>query len=329
MSITTYLETGSQDPRYNLAFEQYLLENRLEGDYLFLWQNANTIVVGRHQNTEEEINRPFVEEHNITVVRRGTGGGAVYHDMGNLNYSFITDAKDSEKLGMTQFTRPVVAALAKLGLSAEASGRNDILVDGKKVSGTAQRLHKGRILHHGTLLFESNPDMVAGSLNANPEKFKSKSSKSVRSRIGNIRPALKEDMDMPAFWQYLKEELSQGGFEESVLSKEELLQVEEIKTARYDTWEWNFGRSPAYDLCSSRHFDGGSLSVFLGVKKGIITGAEFRGDFLSRSPLDELCNALQGCPFRKENVDACLSEFSLQDMFGAITKEEILDTIFS
>ena len=141
MTIAThYLETGSQNPFYNLAFEEYVLRNRCEGDYLMLWQNDNTIVIGQNQNAEAEINRSFVEAHGIRVVRRMTGGGAVYHDLGNLNYSFITDAGDSAQLAMERFTRPVVEALRGLGLQAEASGRNDILVDGKKVSGTAQRL---------------------------------------------------------------------------------------------------------------------------------------------------------------------------------------------
>ena len=137
-----YMETHSQSPYYNLAFEEYVLTHRTEGDYLLLWQNDNTIVVGQNQNTEAEINRPFVEEHHINVVRRSTGGGAVYHDLGNLNYSFITDAGDKESISMARFTHPVVEALKGLGLQAEASGRNDILVEGRKVSGTAQRLCK-------------------------------------------------------------------------------------------------------------------------------------------------------------------------------------------
>ena len=164
----TYLETGSLDPHYNLAFEEYVLCNRREGEYLLLWQNDNTIVIGQNQNAEAEINRAFVEEHHINVVRRTTGGGAVYHDLGNLNYSFITDAGDSDQLAMERFTRPVVEALKALGLQAEASGRNDILVEGRKVSGTAQRIVKGRILHHGTLLFDANPSMVAGALRVDP-----------------------------------------------------------------------------------------------------------------------------------------------------------------
>ena len=162
MSCTTYLETGSFDPCFNLAFEEFVLCNRTEGDYLLLWQNRNTVVVGRNQNTEEEINRPFVSRHRIHVLRRMTGGGAVYHDLGNLNYSLITDAPDAERISMERFTLPVVNALRGLGLDAEASGRNDILVSGRKVSGTAQRLYRDRILHHGTLLFDSDPEMIAG-----------------------------------------------------------------------------------------------------------------------------------------------------------------------
>ena len=225
----TYLETGSLDPHYNLAFEEYVLCNRREGEYLLLWQNDNTIVIGQNQNAEAEINRAFGEEHHINVVRRTTGGGAVYHDLGNLNYSFITDAGDSDQLAMERFTRPVVEALKALGLQAEASGRNDILVEGRKVSGTAQRIVKGRILHHGTLLFDANPSMVAGALRVDPEKFRSKSTKSVRSRIGNIRDFLQQDMNLPAFWTFLKEQLAGSGMVTGALMPQELEAVEALK----------------------------------------------------------------------------------------------------
>lgn len=327
-TMTHYLETGSTNPFYNLAFEEYVLRHRTQGDYLLLWQNDNTIVVGQNQNAEAEINRSFVEAHGIRVVRRMTGGGAVYHDMGNLNYSFITDAGEAERLAMERFTRPVVEALKGLGLQAEASGRNDILVDGRKVSGTAQRLMGGRILYHGTLLFDSNPEMVSGALNVDPTKFQSKSAKSVRSRIGNIRQSLPTDMDLPAFWSYLRETLSGGGVQQDSLTAEELAEVEALKASKYDTWEWNFGRSPKYDLTNKRRFAGGSLEMGTRVEGGRIMQISFFGDFLAVSPLEPLTDALVDCAFRREDVSAVLDRFPLQELFGTITKEEILETMF-
>lgn len=324
----TYLETGSRNPYYNLAFEELVLTRRLDGEYLLLWQNDNTIVVGQNQNTEAEINREFVEAHGVSVVRRTTGGGAVYHDLGNLNYSFITDVGDAERLTMERFTRPIVAALRGLGLRAEASGRNDILVEGRKVSGTAQRVVRGRILHHGTLLFSADPGMVAGALNADPSKFQSKSAKSVRSRIGNIRDFLPRDMEIGAFWEYLKEFLSGDGMTAGHLTAEELAAVEELKRTKYDTWEWNYGRSPQYDLTNRRRFEGGGLEVRVQVKEGRITGVVFYGDFLSVSPLDGLTAALEGCAFRREAVAEVLDRFPVEELFGAITREEILETMF-
>ncbi len=324
----TYLETGSQNPYYNLAFEEFVLTSRREGEYLLLWQNDNTIVVGQNQNTEAEINRAFVEAHGINVVRRTTGGGAVYHDLGNLNYSFITDTGDAERLTMERFTRPIVAALRGLGLQAEASGRNDILVEGRKVSGTAQRVVKGRILHHGTLLFSADPGMVAGALNADPAKFQSKSAKSVRSRIGNIRDFLPRDMEIGAFWEYLKEVLSGDGMTAGRLTAEELSAVEELKRTKYDTWEWNYGRSPQYDLTNRRRFEGGGLEVRVQVKEGRITGIVFYGDFLSVSPLDSLTAALEGCAFRREAVAEVLDRFPVEELFGAVTRDEVLETMF-
>lgn len=323
-----YLETGSQDPFYNLAFEEYVLARRTVGDYLLLWQNDSTVVIGQNQNAEEEVNQAFAEKHGIRVVRRTTGGGAVYHDLGNLNYSFVTDAGDGAELTMERFTRPVVKALRGLGLRAEASGRNDILVEGRKVSGTAQRLLNGRILHHGTLLFDADSGMAAGALHVDPEKFRSKSAKSVRSRIGNIRDFLRVDMGISDFWAYLKTALAGEGFLTGTLTAEELHAVAVLKREKYDTWEWNFGRSPAYDMLNKRYWDGGCLEVRLSVKGGRIAEIAFCGDFLSRLPLGPLEAALRGTAFRREDVAGVLSRYSLRDCFGGITGDEVLETMF-
>lgn len=330
MGKIIYLETGSTDPYYNLAFEQYVLENRRDGDYLLLWQNENTVVVGRNQNTAEEIDPAFVREKRINVVRRMTGGGAVYHDLGNLNYSFITDLGDTEKLSIERFARPVCAALESLGLQAELSGRNDILAQGKKVSGVAQRIYKNRILHHGTLLFDSKPDMIAGALRADPEKFTSKSAKSVRSRVGNIRQLLPVDMELSQFWQAVLRELAGEGMEPSALSPEELAAIERLADEKYRSWDWNYGGSPAYGYINSVRYPQGRLEVRMDVEKGYIKDISFSGDYMALTDSEAVLSALRGLPHERQAVTAALEELGAQLTlaFGGISQEQIAGTMF-
>lgn len=324
----TYFETGSTDPEYNLAFEEYALLNKTEGDILLLWQNDNAVIIGRHQNAEEEIDRRFVEENGIKVVRRTTGGGAVYHDMGNLNYSFITDVKDAESLSIGAFTRPIISALAKMGVAAETTGRNDITIEGKKVSGNAQRIHRNRILHHGTLLFDSDPNKVAGALKADPEKFRSKSAKSVKSRIGNIKDHLDCDMRLCDFWQRLIDELTAGNMLRGSMSEKELVEIEKLADEKYRRWEWNFGSSPKYDRTAKSRFDGGTLEIKSSVADGRITDMAFFGDFMARRSADEVAKALIGCRFEREAAERVLSDLCLEDYFGGIKIDEILRVMF-
>ena len=326
MARSYYLQTHSTDPAYNLAFEEYVLKNCRKGDWLILWQNRNAVIVGRNQNALEEINRDFVQAHGIKVIRRNTGGGAVYHDMGNLNYSFITD-DDPSSPAASRFTQPVVDALKALGLDAEASGRNDILVSGCKVSGTAQHRSNGRILHHGTLLFDSNADMIAGSLNPDPTKFQSKSVKSVRSRVGNIRAFLKADMTLTAFWAYLETALISGGITPTTLPQDAMAEILALKNEKYDTWQWNYGASPKFDTCIRRRWSGGLLEIHLTVVHGQIQSVAIYGDFLALTPMDGLIRALTGCSYNREAISGVLQNFNLHACLGGITEEEFLTTI--
>lgn len=327
MAGTIYLETGSTDPRYNLAFEEYILTHRREGDYLILWQNASSVIVGRNQITAQEVNGDFAAKNGIRVVRRITGGGAVYHDLGNLNYSFLCDADDMAQRTASRFTQPVVAALQGLGLDAEASGRNDILVSGCKVSGTAEHILRGRVLHHGTLLFDSDAQTIAQVLTPDPLKLQSKGIRSVKSRVGNIRGFLPQDMTLPEFWNYLKTALAGSGFVAGSVTEEEKQQIRKLQAEKYDTWQWNYGSAPNFQLCCKDRWDGGILEVRLRVDRGKIQDIRIFGDFMALSSCEKLEQALLGCQYQKAAIAEAIEGFPLQDCLGGITKEEFLQTI--
>lgn len=320
-----YMETCSVDPAYNLAFEEYVLENFCTDSIVILWQNENTVVVGRNQNALQEINREYVEKNEITVVRRMTGGGTVYHDLGNLNYSFITDYND--EMSMEAFCAPVCKALRKLGLNAESTGRNDITVDGKKVSGVAQRIYKNRILHHGCILFNTDTSVLSGALNADPDKFISKGVKSVSSRVANIQDLLTDKINMDKFKYCVKMELIGEGAVMLGLPEAALQEVDELAEKKYRSWEWNYGKSPAYSFHNKKRFDGGTIEIFLDVADGMIREAAFFGDFMAQQDSTPACIALKGVRFNREDVMKALTLPDLERMFGGITKENIVDLI--
>lgn len=319
-----YLETHSQDPCYNLALEETVLTRRTAGDYLMLWQNDNAVIIGRNQNAAEEIDADYVARHGVRVVRRMTGGGAVYHDLGNLNYSFITDAGDAQ--GAARFTEPVVSALRALGLDAQSSGRNDILVSGKKVSGTAQRLCKGRILHHGTLLFDSDGDMIARVLRPDAAKFDSKSVKSVRGRVGNIRAMLNRDMTLAEFWAYLKTALADE-LEPVALTEQELALAQTLAREKYAAWDWTYAAAPPSTATARRRFPGGTVEVRIRICGGKVEDIVFYGDFLALRDLTPVQEALRGLPCRRAVLYEALQGFALEEYFGTIRAEELLEVI--
>ena len=240
-----YLETGSQNPFYNLAFEETVLRNRREGEYLLLWQNDNTIVIGQNQNAEGEINRAFVEAHDIHVVRRTTGGGAVYHDLGNINFTFIARNTAGSNFDFATFCRPVIKALESFGVPAQLNGRNDMTIDGKKFSGNSQYMKHGRVMHHGTIMYDSDLEVVTQALNVPKDKIESKGLKSVRSRVTNVKPYVQGDISTREFWERLREFMFQEyQLQPYTLTAEDLAQVERLKEQVYDQWSLELRRLP-------------------------------------------------------------------------------------
>lgn len=317
------------DPRINLAVEEYALNYLDPGEeYVILWQNEPTVVIGRNQNTLAEVNGPFIKERGIHVVRRLSGGGAVYHDLGNLNFTFIVDAEKERVSNFEYFTRPVIQALASLGVQAEFSGRNDITIDGKKFSGNAQYWSKGRLLHHGTILFNSDLAVVQEALNVKVDKLQSKGVKSVRSRVTNIYPYLKTPITIEEFKEVLWQYLIPGGGQEYVLSAEEWAVVHKIKEERYARWDWNYGASPECEIEKEARFTGGKLELKFNVRDGLLQNLHIFGDFFGRRDVKELAAKLNGTQYREEAVRKVLAESEFGEYFFNITREEFLQCLF-
>ncbi len=321
----------SKDPRFNLALEEYVLKYLEDkDDYVLLWQNENSVIIGRNQNTVEEINTSYVKEHDVSVVRRITGGGAVYHDLGNLNFSFVTKLKDNLN-NYEKFTAPVIEALKSLGVPAEFHGRNDIVVDGKKISGNAQSFFKDRMLHHGTILFDANLATVADVLNVKQDKIASKGIKSKRSRVTNIKPYLKEQVSMPEFKKTLLEylldtdDISKHVYE---LGKEDLDKIYELMEKRYKRWEWNYGESPDFSIEKAGRYEGGKVEFHFNVKEGRIDDVKIFGDFLGARDISSLEDKVRGLKYDENAFRDALKEEPLEEYFFNITLEDIIDCVF-
>lgn len=328
-----FIENNSIDPHYNLAFEEYIFKYlKSDEEFVLLWRNGPSIIVGKNQNTVEEINLEFVKENNINVVRRVTGGGAVYHDLGNLNFSFIVNADNSEKIDFKTYNVPIIKALEKIGVNCELSGRNDLVIDGKKFSGIAQSITKGRVLNHGTLLFDSKLETLSKSLNVKRDKIESKGVKSVASRVTNIKPYVKEDIDVLEFKQVLLKNIFEY-FNQPVeiyeLSDEDRKNIQKMVDERYGTWEWNYGRSPKFNYKGYNRFAGGCVETRLQVENGLIEGCKIYGDFFGKGDVKELEDKLQGVKYDFDEVSYVLKDISMDDYLGRVTKEEFLECLFS
>lgn len=318
-----YLESPSRDPYFNLALEEYVFERMDKSkSYFMLWQNDNTIVVGKYQNTAEEIDQAYVDAHGIRVARRLSGGGAVYHDKGNLNFTFIVDQADAPGLNFKIFVEPVIRALARFGVHAEFTGRNDLTIDGMKFSGNAQYARRGRLLHHGCIMLDSNLTSVADALRVKEAKFASKAVKSVRSRVTTINAHAPAPISMEDFKGALKEcAMASGELEPCTLTEEDLAAIRKLRDEKYATWAWNYGCSPAYDMRREMKFPAGLVTAHLSAEGGKIKAVRFYGDFFG-GELGELEGAMVGLPLDGHLTEA-LEALRVGDYMSGITAEEL------
>lgn len=323
-----YIESPSIDPYFNFALEQYVFDEMPKtNEYFMLWQNDNTISIGKHQNTIEEINAEYVKANNINIVRRLSGGGAVYHDLGGLNFTFIMDAGD-EDLNFRIFSIPVVKTLNRLGIAAEQNGRNDITIDGRKFSGNAQYLKNGRIMHHGAILFDSDLDKVAASLKVSPDKIESKGLKSVRSRITNLKEYLPAEITLAQFKDLLKEYIFEEATYQYILTDKDLEKVREIQKERYNTWEWNYGFSPKYGIKKERFVQGcGRIEINMEVENGVITKFLTYGDYFGIGDAVELWNLIIGKNSEEKELIEALKGIDINYFYKNLTAKELINII--
>ena len=327
-----YIESRHTDPYRNLALEQFVFD-RLdrEASYFMLWQNHNAIIVGKHQNTLEEINAAFVKEKNTTVVRRLSGGGAVYHDLGNLNFTFITDtaaSADKERgMDFSVFCETVREALRSLGVPVEISGRNDMTVEGKNFSGNALYIKQNRVMHHGTILYDCDMEMLSRVLRPGNDKIESKGIASVRSRVTNIRPYMKTDMGVADFWANLKSHMIAAfNMKELTLSSEHNAAVNELREEVYTQWIWNYGNSPPYNVRKARRIEGcGKIEILLDIEReGKIRNIAFYGDFFGNRDPAELGGMLIGHHLEYEELRSVLAAAEIRQYFHALDTETFL-----
>ena len=323
-----YIESDSTDPYYNLALEEYVFEDLDKGEeFLILWQNANSIIVGKYQNTAEEVNQSFVDEHHIRVARRLSGGGAVYHDTGNLNYTLIVDQKNNPDFNFSLFVIPVIEALRELGVNAEFNGRNDLTIGGRKFSGQSQYAKGGRIMHHGCIMLDSNLENVQDALRVKAAKFESKSIKSVRSRVTTINEHAPSPISMETFKETLKRHvLSTNNGGTYKLTPEDTAEIERLARDKYSTWDWNYGRSPACSIRRDAHFEGGLICVQMNVEYGSVSDIHFSGDFFGNRDLSQLEQSLIGLPL-DEHLKEKLSDLSVEEYIHGMSADLLADLL--
>ena len=326
-----YYISKTHDTAFNIALEEYCFKQLKDEDEIFLlWINEPSIIVGKYQNTIEEINTEYTREKGIHVIRRISGGGAVYHDLNNLNYTIISNRdKGQEGFNFKEFSKPIIETLAELGVKAEFTGRNDLEIDGQKFCGNAQAYIKDRVMHHGCLLFNVDFSALGDALKVSKDKIESKGVKSVRSRVTNILPHLKTPITVEEFgdkiMEYMKKQYPD--MKEYVFSKEELDYIAkraEIKRS----WEWNYGESPEFNITRGKRFKNGKIQIFATVENSRIKNIKFYGDFFGKNEdLNEIENLLKNVKYTAEDVKEKLESIDIGEYFSKFTVDEIVEVI--
>jgi lipoate---protein ligase len=324
-----YIETHTHSPFVNLAFEEYFLKSKDLGDeVLMLWQDESAVVVGRFQNTLEEINQTFIDENDIQTARRISGGGAVYHDLGNLCFSFILPGVTPGTMDASRYIRPVEKALRQMGIPVKVAGRNDLTIDGKKFSGNAMALHKNRLLFHGTLLFDTDLDRLGQVLKAPSDAIESKGIKSVRSKVTNVRPYVPQGMDVRQFKQVLKELFFENEPQiEYQPTGDDYTDIEKLVDTKYQSWDWIFGRNPACKVRSTCSFAGGKLEIELELDKGWLAACRIQSDALEPADVKEVELRLANIRFTYADVEGALAGVELKAGTRANAKDDLIRCI--
>ena len=333
-----YIAMKTDDIRTNLATEQYLMNSgKIEPPFMLFYIEKPCIIVGRNQNTLEEINQKYCQEHGVTITRRLSGGGAMYQDLGNMCFSFVVQS-DQQKFGdFKSLVKPVVDALHEMGATgAEVTGRNDIVIDGKKFSGNAMYSRNGKTFSHGTLMFDVNTDSVADALHVPLDKIESKGIKSVRSRVTNVKPYLKPEYQNLDTYQFRDElikkiwdvaTIEEAQAYEYELTDEDKAGIAEIEQKLYKNWDWVYGKSPEFSVQKRKHFDGGTIDARFQVEEGKIKDLKIYGDFFGPGDVTELEDALCGQEYTPEKMKEILQATDLNKYFVGIAKEDIIDLI--
>lgn len=323
---------GITDPRMNLAIEEFVLKHLpLEEDsYLLFYINEPSIIIGKNQNTIEEINSEYVKDNHIHVVRRLSGGGAVYHDTGNLNFSFITKDDGQSFHNFRKFTQPVIDTLRSLGVDADLTGRNDIQVGERKISGNAQFSTRGRMFSHGTLLFQSEMEHVASALKVRPIKIESKGTKSVRSRVANISEFLNAPLTIEQFKAAILRHIFDAEPDQVPqykLTEEDWETIRRISKERYQNWDWNYGRSPKFNVEHSKKFPAGIVDVRMDVADGIIQSMKIYGDFFGVGEVSDIETRMAGVRYEEQAVREALEDMNVEHYLGNISKDDFIGLV--